>query len=279
MRTVHAVERTTRAVKCRGEETWSLQPVGVWASAGIRSVCLQPHATHNKVTCVCSTEVGDFFDVGAQPKPVCVAAGRGRARRRFVPFTNASRRLQGGRIQGRLRPHATPSTPLGSTRILVSVSWSKRPPRSSSTKTERWSKAVRKSSRRPNNGARSRSVMCPSAAQSITWPMPSNAVQGGSMDDRCNPVRSGPARPGRCAKIVVSVGDRRGLWHAPCIMPQARHVELLQWRADGCAGLFLWRTGEGVQRRLPLIGVGHTCHCSRLVSRSHEASLRMTADS
>lgn len=87
-----------------------------------------------------------------------------------------------------------------------------------------------------------------------------DAVQRRPMDDR-------GVRPGRdrrvwveVSKIVVSMGDGRGFGHASGLMPKAWHVELLQRGPDGRAGRFLRRSGEGVQRGLPLIGVGSTCH-------------------
>ncbi|MEE3270188.1 MAG: hypothetical protein VX204_03650, partial [Candidatus Thermoplasmatota archaeon] len=56
--TVHDDERTTLVLMCSDEFTLRLHPPGLLPSAGMKSVCFQPHESQSMVNCVCSPKYG-----------------------------------------------------------------------------------------------------------------------------------------------------------------------------------------------------------------------------
>ena len=101
-RTVQAVDRTTRAVRCSRSVSAKVHPVGVCASARIRSVCRQPHAKQRRVTWVCSPKYG-MSSMWVRSRSPHHRRMWGMVHRRLAPFTTASRRPQGGRSRPHLR--------------------------------------------------------------------------------------------------------------------------------------------------------------------------------
>ena len=56
--TVQEAERTTLTVMCSGESTSIVLEPGFSPSAGMKSVCFHPHASHSMVSWVCSPKYG-----------------------------------------------------------------------------------------------------------------------------------------------------------------------------------------------------------------------------